>query len=547
MSVKSSLLIFILFFIKSSTSVDEFCQMKETVVKQQYETLLSTFNFTAQSPPPSKCQEYLDGFYNTVDEIDEDSFIDQIQGDDFKEARRQYEADRDYMETTFENTKADLEDEFNTKSNEITTNIKFATSEIDRISTEQQNAIKKHQERIKTYNKCGYQNETNFKFNRKHFKSSRRLKTSDEPIVMCNVPSQWFLDLKELVDTKVYSPDDLLPTDDCNKRRKWFLNVNSIFQEAIDQISESYDIETYKATLEKRLTDRKREIDDTINQIKKDNERKIQEDTNYLQQLNAELQKVKSQYEELIKKQTDELEDMAMRLMRCSKYDLANRIIDDVDEKDFMKRVFIREYETTTKNDKLENLMFFLATVDELCRKFEGYVILYDTVTSNGDQESPGMIEIINKIRHLRQPAAGCGVEYDPNNFLSPTLESDPLVDKILNIFSDSIKVGNYYKVIKFNYDYILTFEEILANLMLKSYTGSNLKIMLSFKDELYWLVHKYDVLNQYLDIKAPTSSDDKKMFKESVDKTAKSDALNHEDTDRLIGLREKMKRLGIE
>jgi len=521
--------------------------MKDDVVKQQYETLLKMFSLKQPSPPPSKCAEYLDGYYNTVDEINEESFIDQIQGEEFKEARLQYEEDRDYMETMFENTKADLDDEFKTKLNELSSNIKFANSEIERISTAEKNAIKSHQEMIKTYDKCGYQNETDVKSSRKAFKPSRRLETSDEPVVMCDVPSQWFLDLKKLVDTKVYSPEDLLPTDDCNKRRKWFLKVNSIFQEAIDQISDSYDIETYKATLQKRLTDRKRVIDDTISQIKKDNERKLQEETDYLQKLNAELQIVKSRYEDLIIKQKDEQEVLAMKLMRCSLYDLANKIIDDVNKKDFMKRVLIREYETSTKNDKLENLMYFLATVDELCRKFEGYIILYDTVTSNDDQESPGMIEVINKIRNLRQPAADCGVEYDPNNFLSPTLESDKLVEKIISIFSDSIKVGNFYKVIKFNYDYIPTFQQILSTLVSKSYTGNNLKVMLDFKDELFWLVNKYDVLNQYLDIKAPTSKDDKKMFKDSVDKTASSDALNNEDTDRLTGLREKMKRLGIE
>jgi hypothetical protein len=547
MSVNSSFLIFILFFIKYSTSVDEFCQMKRDVIRQEYETLLQIFNLSAPTPPPSKCDEYLDEIYNTVDVIDQDSFIDQIQTEDFKEARRQYEIDRDHMETSFTKTKADLEDQFNTNLNQISNNIKFTRSEIDRISAEEKNAIKKHQDRVKTYDKCGYQPETVNKSRKSTFKSNKHLKTSDEPVVLCNVPSQWFLDLKTLMDTKVYSPEDLLPTDDCNKKRRWFLKVNSIFQEAIDQLANSYDIETYKATLQKRLTDRQRAIDDTINQLKKDNERALQEETNFLQQLNAELQKVKSHYEDVVSKQNDELEVMAMKLMRCSLYDLANKLIDDVDTKGFMKQVFIREYETSSKNDKSENLMYFLATVDKVCRKFEGYIILYDTMTSKNDQESPAMIEIINQIRNLRQPGASCGVEYDPNNFLSPTLESDPLVQNIIDIFSDSIKVGNSYKVIKFNYNYIMTFQQIVSTLVSKSYTGSNLKIMLDFKDELYWLVHKYDVLNQLLDIKPPTSKDDKKMYKDSVDITANSDALYNEDTDRLIGLREKMRRLGIE
>ncbi|KAL7011183.1 hypothetical protein ACKWTF_014140 [Chironomus riparius] len=549
MSVKISFLIFTLFLIKSTTSVEESCQMKQDVLKEQYETLLQTFSLTAPSPSPSKCAEYLDEFYKTVDEINEDSFIDQIKGDDFVEARKQYEADRDYMENSFENTKAYLKEQFEAQEQDLSSKIAFASSEIDRITTAEQKSIKQHQEMVKTYNKCGYQPDDVYNVSRKSkssFMSSRRLKFSDEPTVMCDVPGQWFLNLKKLMDEKVYSPDKLLPTDDCNKKRKWFLSVNSIFQEAIDQIAASYDIETYKATLEKRLTDRKREIDDTINQMKKDNERKIQQDTDFLQTKNAELQVVTSHFEGVKKQQDDEIEALAVKLMGCSRYELMNDMIDEVDEKDFMKTIFIKTYESSTNNDKAENLMLFLGTLKDLCRRFEGYIILYYEIVSQKDQESPTMIEIVNQIRNLRQPGATCGVEYDQNDFLSPTLEADPIVNKILATLSDSIKVGNYDKTITFNYDYTYTFQQILSTLVSKSYTGGNLDNLLGFTDELYWLVNKYDVLSQMLDISAPTNDKDKKKFKDLVDKIAKSDALNHEDTDRLIGLREKMKRYGI-
>ena len=191
--------------------------------------------------------------------------------------------------------------------------------------------------------------------------------------------------------------------------------------------------------------------------------------------------------------------------------------------------------------------MLFLGTVKDLCRRFEGHVILYYEIISQKEEESPTMIEIVNQIRNLRQPGASCGVEYDQNDFLSPTLVTDPIVDNILNILSDSIKVGNYDKTITSNYDFTYTFQDILSTLVSKSYTGGNLDFLLGFTDELYWLVNKYDVLSQMLDISAPTNDKDKKKFKDLVDKIAKSDALNHEDTDRLIGLREKMKRYGIE
>lgn len=542
MTVSLSILIFLSLVIAVLPFNDEFCQMRQNVLRQELEVLQTTFNIT-DSSSSSTCTEYLDRIVKTIDEIDEESFLDQIKSEEFEEARRKYHEERDYIEASFIVAKLDLEDTFFINMREVTSKIEFTVQEIDRMYEAQKDVIKIHETRLETYDKCGNRSRQSLttKLN------SRNHKESNDPVILCNIPSQWFLDLKALVDTKVYSPEELLPTDDCNKRRRWFLSVNSIFQEAINQISDSYDIETYKATLQKRLIDRKREIDDIISEIKNDYERILKDEHDFLQKLNFELQKASFELEELKMQQIDELKLLAVELMECRRYSLADKMIDEITLKDFMKQIFIKSYENSQKLDKADNMMKFLAFIKNTCRMFEGYLTLYDIIITNKDQDSPTMIEIINQIRSLRLPGASCGIEYDHNNFLSSTLATDPIVDNILNSLADNIKTGQYSKVITFNYNYISTFQEVLSTLVSKSYTGSNLRYLLNFKDELYWLIHKYDVLNQLLDTKPPTSEGDKKMFKENVDKTEKILSLHHEHSDRLGALRDKMKRLGIE
>lgn len=540
-------MIFLVTCLKLSKSSDSFCAVKRDTLKNESVKLQELFNITDPSPKLSTCSDYQKLIYKIIEDVNDESFLSPQQSIEFKNLKIKYQNEWDHLETSFINNKEEMEEEHKRKMREIGVKIIETDRLIDNLLNDQQNSIENHKKMIQKFDKCGAEPVWNeFSTQTGTYDPKRRPNVPKVPAVMCKVTNKWFVDLKALIDFKVTSSFELEPTDDCDKKRKWLLKVNKIFSEAVKKVSQSFDIETYKIGFERLLEARRQEIENFYLQMLQEHQRRVKAEDKYLQTLNSELQKVRHHFERLLDKQNEDLEHLGLKLMGCELFDLALELVHEVQSEEFLKQVFTKQYENSTTEDRSESIMKLITHIKTDCGKFKAYLALYSIITYKSHLESPIIIEVIQNIRTLRSLLSNCNVVYDESKFSSQTIATDPIVENILTIWSDSIKVGSYTKILNFNYNYAETFEQTLPVLVEKSYTGNNLNYLLGFKDQLIWLSHKYIVLNKLLDVSPPKSDNDKKLFKESVDKTASEMSLYKEHDKYLAGLRNRMKEIGI-
>lgn len=532
---------------KISKSVDDFCTVRRDLLKDTFFDLQNTFNWTNPGAEPSTCNEYQNLTMHIIGDINDESFLSSQNSIEFENLKKKFQNDWDFLETSFIDTKQNMEEEFKMKIREVSSKIKKTDKMIEKLINNQKMLIESHKEKIKKFDKCtqksnfgqiGVQSGT--------YEPNRRPKSSTPSFVICKVSNQWLIDLKKLIDLKITSSFDLDLDSDCDNKRKWIMKINKIFTEAIKKVSQAYNIESYKIKFESLLESRREEIGDYYYQLTQEHQRRIKAEEKYLQFLNSEHQKVKNNFDNLKIHQNEDLEILGLRLINCEKFALALELVYEVESENFMKQIFTREYDNSTSEEKAEQLMILISHIKSPCGKFHAFVVLYDIIVSKSHTESPIIIEIIKQIINLKASISDCQTNYDLSKFSSQQLSNDPIVSNILKIWSDSIKVGSYTKILKFNYNYTETFEEILLALVEKSYTGSNLNYLLDFKDQLLWLSHKYMVLNKLLDMNISGNENTQRVFSKSVIKTSIEPALYGEHGHYLNQLKRKMRQIGL-
>ncbi|KAL7011191.1 hypothetical protein ACKWTF_014144 [Chironomus riparius] len=546
MQLKFAVIILIIAGLKLAKSDKNACRIKRDVLKNELDKLQKAFNITKLSLQPERCSDYQNSIVQIVEGINyEKSLTDIEQSPEYQEVKEQYLLKEQEIEGNHLFEKNRLEDEFASKMQEVRLKIENTMQEISSMKTNQGRLIKDHSAFIERFSKCDEELKTTFNpyYQARRFGAPR---SSPKGPVLCIVTHQWLQELKTLADTKVLSSFSFSMSDDCTIKRKWFMDITNIFMEANQKIVDSFSLEAYKFGLEKRLSDRKKTLDDLLFQLSQEHQRDLKAATDRLQDLNLDLQMIKQNLIKMKAQQRDELEQLGVKLIECNHFDLVLQLIDEVESKSFMKAIITKEYEMSTNDDKADRIMKFIARISQVCRKFEAFLTLYDALKGSSHMQSPTIIEVIEQIRELRFKARDCRTEYNVGDFLSTTLATDPSVDKILDVLSDSIKIGSFDKIVTFNYYYPLTFGKILPTLVGKSYTGNNLDILLKFKDELYWLLHKYDVLDKLLIMNPPRTEKNKKLFMESVKKTMQTDTRYSEHDDRMEPLKNKMKRNGM-
>jgi len=528
---------------KFTTSTDDFCHVRRDLLKDVCIDLQKTFNWTISGDFPSTCNEYQNLMVEIIESINDESFLTSHQSAEFENLKKKFQSDWDILETSFIDTRQTMEDEFKEKLKVVSSKIKKTDKMIEKLLNEQKMSIESHKEKVKKYDKCTKKSTWGqITAQSGTYEPKRRPKPTPQSNIVCKVTNNWLIDLKSLIDTKVTSSFDLNHDSDCDKKRKWIMKINKIFSEAVKKVSEAFNIETYKIKFENLLDTRRDEIENFYHQLMQEQQRRIKAEEKYLQFLNSELQKVKKNFESLKKSQNEDLEILGLKLVSCDLFDLALELVYEVESENFMKQIFTREYDNSPSEEKAEKIMTLISHIKSPCGKIQAYLVIYDIIVSKAHTEGPLIIEIIYQIRKTKDLLASCHIQYDQSKFSSFELSTDPIVNNIIKIWSDSVKVGTYTKIINFNYNYPKTFEEILMSLVEKSYTGNNLNYLLDFKDQLIWLSHKYMVLNKLLDIKPLRDNDIKKMFRESVEKTAKEMALHGEHRHYLDGLKRRMR-----